>query len=145
MLKYERITIRNVKAFLKLSIPPEQRKLLYTSNLKTLFQSVIWARYSKLFLILDGKQAVGYVFLYCYTKTKKYNVGRLLIDHRFQNRGFGRETLLWSVDYLKKRGAPRILLSVHPENYAARRLYENVGFAYCENHYWGDEMVMKHT
>ena len=40
--------------------------------------------------------------------------------------------------------APRVLLSVHPDNTTARKLYESVGFRYCEGQYWGKEMVMMH-
>ncbi len=144
MPTYERVSLRNLRVFLKLSIPEDQKHILSTSNLKTLWQSVIWAPYSKLFLIRENGCGVGYVYIYCYAKTKKYNVGRLLIDERYQNRGLGRQALLWALDYLYSHGAPRVLLSVHPDNAAARKLYESVGFQYCEGHYWGKEMVMMH-
>lgn len=144
MLTYERVSIKNLAAFLKLSIPDEQKRILATSNAKTFFQSVVGKRYSKLFLIREGGNAVGYVYIYCYAKTKKYNVGRLLIDARYQNLGIGRQALLWALDYLYARNAPRVLLSLHPQNAAARKLYESVGFQYVEGHYWGKEMVMMH-
>ena len=144
MLTYERVSLRNLSSFLKLSIPEEQRHILRTSNLKTFCQSVIYMPYSKLFLIRENDQGVGYVFIYCYAWTKKYNVGRLLIDSRYQGRGFGKEALLWALDYLYTRHAPRVLLSVHPDNTNARKLYESVGFTYCEGKCWGEEMVMVH-
>ena len=144
MLTYERVTSKNLRVFLKLSIPKEQKRILTTSNAKTFLQSVVGRQYSKLFLIREDENAVGYVYLYCYAKTKKYNVGRLLIDAQYQNRGIGRQALLWALDYLYTRNAPRVLLSVHPENTAARKLYESVGFRYIEGHYWGKEMVMVH-
>lgn len=144
MLTYEKVSIKNIAAFLKLSIPKEQKRILATSNVKTLFQSVIGTRYSRLFLIREDGNAVGYVYIYCYAKTKKYNVGRLLIDARYQGRGLGRQALLWALDYLYERNAPRVLLSVHPNNTAARKLYESTGFQYVDGHYWGREMVMVH-
>lgn len=144
MLTFERVNIRNLRSFLELSIPEDQKSILATSNAKTYLQSVIGKRYSKLFLIRKDRNAVGYVYIYCYAKTKKYNVGRLLIDARYQNRGIGRQALLWAMDYLYARNAPRLLLSVHPENTAARKLYESVGFRYIEGHYWGKEIVMIH-
>ena len=144
MLTYERVSLRNLHTFLKLSISKEQMRILHTSNLKTFLQSVIGFYYSKLFLIRENGTGVGYVYLYCYAKTKKYNVGRLLIDKRYQGRGIGRQALAWALAYLYARNAPRVLLSVHPENVTARKLYETVGFTYCEGRYWGDEMVMMH-
>ncbi len=144
MLTYERVSMRNLPSFLKLSILEEQQAILRTSNLKTFCQSFIYMPYSKLFLIRENGQSVGYVYIYCYARTKKYNVGRLLIDRRYQGRGFGKEALLWAMDYLYAHHAPRVLLSVHPDNTNARKLYESVGFTYCEGKYWGQEMVMMH-
>jgi len=144
MLTYERVSMRNLPSFLKLSIPKEQQTILRTSNLKTFCQSIIYMPFSKLFLIRENGQSVGYVYIYCYVRTKKYNVGRLLIDRRYQGRGFGKEAMLWAIDYLYAHHAPRVLLSVHPNNTNARKLYESVGFTYCEGKYWGQEMVMVH-
>ena len=144
MLTYERVSMRNLPSFLKLSIPEEQQAILRTSNLKTFCQSIIYMPYSKLFLIRENGRGVGYVYIYCYARTKKYNVGRLLIDRQYQGRGFGKEALLWAMDYLYAHHAPQVLLSVHPDNTNARRLYESVGFTYCEGKYWGQEMVMMH-
>ena len=144
MLAFEKVSLRSLRKFLNLSISEEQRELMYTSNVKTLFQSLIWTRYSKLFLILNGDCAVGYVFIYCHRKSRKYDIGRLLIDKRFQNQGFGKQALLWAMDYLYDHHAPQVLLSVHPDNRRARKLYESVGFSYCDGRYWGDEMVMIH-
>ena len=144
MLTYERVTLCNLKCFLKLTISEDQKRIMHTSNAKTFFQSVIWVGYSKLFLIRKDGQPAGYIFLYCHRKTHKYNLGRLLIDKKFQGRGIGKQAVQWSLDYLYGEGAPSVLLSVHPENAAAKKLYEGAGFQYCEGRYWGDEMVMEH-
>lgn len=144
MLTYERVSLHNLREYLNLSISEEQKRILHTSHVKTFLQSVVGMRYSKLFLIREHGVSVGYVYIYCYAKTGKYNVGRLLIDERYQNRGIGRQALAWALDYLYARHAPRVLLSVHPDNHAARSLYESVGFQYCEGQYWGEEMVMMH-
>lgn len=144
MLSYERVTLRNLNRFLKLSISEDQKHILHTGNEKTFIQSMVWVRYSKLFLIFKNGQPAGYTFLYCHAKTKKYNLGRFLIDERFQRQGIGKQAVLWSMNYLYSNGAPRVLLSVHPNNEAARKLYESVGFKYCDGRYWGEEMVMEH-
>lgn len=144
MLTYERVSMRNLREYLKLSISEDHKRILATSNLKTLWQSIVYMPFSKLFLICENGRGVGYVYLYCCAKTKKYNVGRLLVDKRCQKQGIGRQALLWALAYLYAHHAPRVLLSVHPDNAAARNLYESVGFRYCEGHYWGKEMVMMH-
>lgn len=54
MLTYERVSLRNLHTFLKLSISKEQMRILHTSNLKTFLQSLVGFYYSKLFLIREN-------------------------------------------------------------------------------------------
>jgi len=68
----------------------------------------------------------------------------LYIDKEYQQRGYGKQTLFWAIERLKEKGAPRILLSVHPDNEVARRIYESIGFEYIDLS-WGNELVMKYT
>ena len=142
MLTYEKISFRNIKSFFSLDITSEQKELMSTSHFRTLWTS-FRISYSELYLIKNEKGAVGYVLLYPCPRIMKYNVGRLYIDKNHQNKGYGKQALLWAMDELKKKGAPRILLSVHPDNTVARKLYENVGFIYTE-HCRGNELVMKY-
>lgn len=71
-------------------------------------------------------------------------IGGFLIDYRFQGKGYGRAALLAIIDKLHT-GQPRcnaLLLSVHPDNDVAIKLYRTVGFE--ETGQWLDgEMVMK--
>lgn len=143
MLTYEKISLKNIKSFLSLEITPEQKELMPTSHLQTLWDS-FRISYSELYLIKNEKDMVGYVLLYPYPKINKYNVGRLYIDKNHQKKGYGRKALLWALERLKEKGAPRVLLSVHPENIVARKLYERVGFEYTELR-WGNELVMRYT
>ena len=47
-------------------------------------------------------------------------------DH--QQLGYGRLMMRWLENQARLRGAERIRLRVHPENVAARRLYESLGY-----------------
>lgn len=61
-----------------------------------------------------------------------YSIWRFMIDQRYQRRGYGREALQLSLDYVRTMPAgpaERCWLSYHPENDAARMLYASVGFA----------------
>ena len=51
MLSYERVSMRNLREYLKLSISEDQKRILATSNRKTLWQSIMYMPFSKLFLI----------------------------------------------------------------------------------------------
>lgn len=143
MLTYEKISFKNIKSFFSLEITPEQKRIMATSHLQTLWDS-IRISYSELYLIKNERAAVGYVLLYPCPKITKYNVGRLYIDKNHQGNGYGKKALLWAMEKLKEKGAPRILLSVHPDNTVTRKLYESVGFKYTELT-WGDELVMKYV
>ncbi|WP_406819203.1 GNAT family N-acetyltransferase [Pseudomonas sp. KnCO4] len=54
---------------------------------------------------------------------------RLMIDHRYQGRGYGRAALRALLEHLQKMpGGPGVALGVAPENTGARRLYACEGF-----------------
>lgn len=142
MLTYEILSLKNLKEFLVLDIFPEQKEIMPTSHLKTLWDN-FRIGYSELYLIKNDNDVVGYVLLYPCPRINKYNIGRLYIDKKYQQRGYGKQALFWAIERLKEKGAPRILLSVHPNNEVARRLYENVGFDYIDL-FWGNELVMKY-
>ncbi len=60
-----------------------------------------------------------------------YTVWRLMIDRRYQHRGYGREAMLEALRLI--RGGPcgparAVWLSYEPENEAARNLYHSLGF-----------------
>lgn len=143
-VRMEKVGLGNLREFLAIQISPAQRKILHTSSLKTFLQSIYGFWYSRLFLIRHETQAVGYLLLFCNPFCRKYNIGRLAIDQRFQRHGFGRSALLWGIEQLAATGTKRILLSVHPDNTPAIKLYESVGFVFTGG-CWGDEAVMKYT
>lgn len=61
-----------------------------------------------------------------------YNLWRLMIDQRFQGRGYGREALRLVLEFIRTfpcGPAECCWLSYEPENEAARRLYHSFGFA----------------
>ncbi len=58
-----------------------------------------------------------------------YWIYRLMIDGRFQGRGYGNAALTQIIELISKIPlCPCVALGVHPENEKARRLYEHVGF-----------------
>jgi diamine N-acetyltransferase len=53
------------------------------------------------------------------------------IDERFQGRGYGRAALAALISWVREHhpGCQSLLLTVHPENHVAQRLYTGMGFA----------------
>jgi len=77
---------------------------------------------------MDGKNSVGFVMFSIDKKKEIYDIWRFMIDHLYQGRGYGKAALQLSLDYLKKAGAKRVILSVMVENEVAQKLYRNFGF-----------------
>lgn len=62
-------------------------------------------------------------------RTSEWWLVRLMIDARWQRRGFGRAAAEAVVAELESRpGCTAVLLGVHPHNAPARALYESMGF-----------------
>ncbi len=74
---------------------------------------------------------VGFIMMAYYEAKQYYTLWRFLIGRRYQNRGFGRETLIQGTAFLKDRfDADAIYTGVVPENKTAKHLYSPVGFEY---------------
>ncbi len=52
----------------------------------------------------------------------------LIVDPEHRRRGVGRLLLDATLEYLKSRGAPRVVLSTAEQNASAQRLFASVGF-----------------
>lgn len=84
--------------------------------------------------IYDGKALVGfamYGFFEEYPPKGRVWLDRILIDRRFQGKGYGREAVKSLLRRLEEEyGAEEIYLSVVKGNQAAEKLYEGFGFIY---------------
>ena len=110
------------------------------------------------FGIYDGKKLVGFLMI-GYNEAalyetfdgveppqsliNNYSLWRLMIDKRYQNRGYGREAIALALEFIHTWPCGRAelcSLSYEPENEVARKLYHSFGFQ--ENGEMdGDEIV----
>lgn len=109
-----------------LEILPEQREFV-SGALETIAYASAHKNH-KLFVEMEGERAVGLLDLSVDKKKGDYYIEIVLIDRRFQSRGFGKFMLRFAVDYLKKAGAKRLSIGVNRFNIPAQRLYKSVGF-----------------
>ena len=61
----------------------------------------------------------------------RYSLWRLMIDQRYQGRGYGKAALHKAIEYMKTLPcgpSDGCWLSYEPNNHAARRLYQSFGF-----------------
>jgi diamine N-acetyltransferase len=83
------------------------------------------------FGIYDAKTPVGFLMIgYNYTAPHTQGfVIRLMVDEKYQGRGYGRFAMNWVLDrYRADERIQKVGISYEPENDAARKLYASLGF-----------------
>ena len=79
---------------------------------------------------VDG-QPVGFVMYSLNSNHSRFQafVMRLMVDQRFQGKGYGREIMQWVLQELRDDAQIKSVgISYEPENAAARGLYASLGF-----------------
>lgn len=80
------------------------------------------------YAILSNQKVVGFLLL-SITPENTYFIWRLLIDQRYQNRGYGKEVIQWVLDRAKKdEKCPKITASYVIGNHKMRYILEKFGF-----------------
>lgn len=75
-----------------------------------------------IFLFLIDNQIIGSVA--CYGN----EIDDLIIKKSYQNKGYGKQLLLWAINHIRQHNDFEIILHVAEWNKSALKLYENVGF-----------------
>jgi diamine N-acetyltransferase len=124
------ITTENFRAVIKLAVGPDQSDFV-APNVVGIAETHIYPD-AEPRAVYAGDEAVGFVLFHPVDKDKPaegHCIVRLMIDHRFQGQGLGRQALEAAVDWIiRERGADRVRLSVVPSNEKARGLYRSAGF-----------------
>lgn len=122
------ITKDNLDAVLALQVEENQRGFV-SSVAKALAQAYVYRDTAFPFAVMNGQDTVGFIMMGYYEEKAYYTLWKLLIDRKYQNKGFGREALAAGIAYLKDRfHVSEIYTGVIPENAAAKRLYASMGF-----------------
>ena len=75
-----------------------------------------------IFLLISETEIIGSVA--CYGS----EIDDLIVNRKFQNRGYGKQLLLWGMNYIRQSSNEPISLHVAKWNEKALMLYEEVGF-----------------
>ena len=88
---------------------------------------------------------VGFVMYGFDTEDEHFYLGRLMIDEKFQGKGYGKAATLEVIERLKQNeDCNEIYLSFVPENTGAEKLYKSVGFERT-GELNGSEIVMRYV
>ncbi|MCR5664479.1 MAG: GNAT family N-acetyltransferase [Oscillospiraceae bacterium] len=161
MLHLEKIDHRNVWDVLELKVFQKQKSFVADNGISliqaySVRDSAETAAFP--FAVYDGKRPVGFLMigfneaaLYeadedCEAPTalvNNYSLWRLMIDKRYQGRGYGRQAVQLALDFVRTwpcGKAEYCEVSYEPENEVAAKLYHSFGFTENGEHD-GDEIV----
>jgi diamine N-acetyltransferase len=123
-----------------LSVAPGQERFV-ASNRQSLADAYVWRDAAEPYAIYAGDQMVGFAMLFPLAEDvprypvpanatlRGYVLVRLMLDARFQGRGYGRDALAAIVEKVRERGVATIRLTVIPLNEQALEFYRRNGFA----------------
>lgn len=143
MLRLEKIHGQNVWDILRLKVAENQRHFVSSNDRSIIeaYTTIAGNGYAFPFGIYDDSTPVGFLMIGFGTDdywddappvaTDNYNLWRLMIDEKYQHKGYGREAVKLALDFINTLPcgkAEYCWLSYEPENEVARRLYHSFGF-----------------
>jgi ribosomal protein S18 acetylase RimI-like enzyme len=112
---------------MELKVDKDQESFVFDAK-SSLAYTLIKPRVRRAYVLMEGERSVGLVVLSIDRKKSYYNIDVVLIDQKYQKRGYGKIMLKKSLDILKKNGAKKIEIGVSRFNIAAQKLYLSLGF-----------------
>lgn len=87
------------------------------------------ARRDRFWGMRSGGKLVGFFMLRGFDEGYERPAFGVFIDEQFAGRGLARRALAAATQWCEEKGIKEMMLTVYPENAAARRIYEEAGFA----------------
>lgn len=143
MLRLEKVNGKNVWDILKLRVAKEQENFVAHNDISIIeaYTAITGNGYAFPFGIYENDTPIGFLMIGFDTDDDwddappvaigNYNLWRLMIDRKYQNKGYGKEALSLALDFIKSLPcgkAEYCWLSYEPENDIARYLYHSFGF-----------------
>ena len=139
MIELRKITDDNFDECVKLETREDQKSFV-ASNIRSLAQAYLALTNNDCipmpYAIYDNDIMVGFIMLSYNAATKNsdenaYWVWRLMIDKRYQGKGYGKGTMAKALELIRtlpQGKATAFILSYEPENIVAKALYASFGF-----------------
>ena len=126
-IELKEVTAENLRKIAALKVKPGQQNFV-APNAYSVAQSKFYPSWVCL-AAYAGEVPVGFAMYGIDDDDNTLWIIRMMIDEEFQGKGYGRETLLALVEYIKSRNyVKEIFLSFVPGNDTAKKLYESFGF-----------------
>jgi len=103
------------------------------------FRKILKSGRTHLFIAeLGNKQIVGMLTIVTYdipTGTKVW-IEDVVVDESQRGKGFGKELMIFAIEFAKSIGAKAIELTSRPSRVAANKLYQELGFVIRETNFF---------
>ncbi len=155
MLQLKKVTHENLEDIINLRVLREQESFVAPNDYSIMeaYIAIAGNGHAFPFGIYDGETPVGFLMIGYGVDDDwedapqiaygNYNLWRLMIDHRFQRRGYGKQAMALPLNFIRSLPcgpAEWCWLSYEPENAVAKKLYASFGFT--ETGEWdGDEII----
>lgn len=139
MIELQKITDDNFNECIKLE-PKEEQKNYVASNICSIAEAYVALTNNEgvpmPYAIYNNDIMVGFIML-LYTEAQEnddenaYWVCRLMIDKRYQGKGYGKEAITKALELIRSfpyGKASEVFLSYEPENVVAKKFYASFGF-----------------
>jgi len=127
-LIFKKITKENWGECIELKVSKDQENFV-ASNAKSLLEAYFGQGLYPLAIYYDEKM-VGFLMYEKDDVANDMGMCRLMIDSRYQNKGYGKVAVLKLLDLIREKyGSTPFYTSFEPENIVAGKLYESIGFS----------------
>ena len=140
----EKINESNFIECFNLKLGEGQNKFV-SHPIRSLAQAYVYYNQCTPFGIYQGNVMVGYVMVIYDYDEETYNIWHMMIDEKYQEKGYGTEALKLALDYIKSKPfgeSNKVMLTCNIDNSHGIHIYEKVGFKDTGERD-DNEMVMK--
>lgn len=133
MVRLEKITSENHLECHKLEVV-ENQKAFVSSTVLALAKAYVYRDIVTPFAIYDDNLMVGFIMVRFNKEFENYFVWQLLIDEKYQNKGYGRQAMNLAIEWMRKDERCKSIVTCYKDgNDAAKKLYEGLGFVEMEH------------
>lgn len=101
---------------------------LIAPNLYSIAESKVEATFMPLAIYDTNNKMVGFVMWGIDPDDGEYWIYRLMVDEKYQGKGFGKAAVVEVLKRLKELGAGRVYVGYKPQNVVAASLFASLGF-----------------
>ncbi len=122
------ITEQNYQKILDLSTGAGQEEFV-AQNVRSLAQAWVFRDRARPYALYEGEEPVGFIMFDWRPEKKWVEIWRLMIDYRFQGKGYGRAAVQKALEFLRESGLfDKVQINYVEENQGAKHLYRSMGF-----------------